>query len=319
MSARAATAARWLFILLAGYYALFTSGHIDTPDGVVMYEVTRALVDRGELAFPPLEGSESFGGPEAPAGPDGAPRRYGKYGLGLSLACAPMYGLSRLLLPLATPGEQHVFLTPSVQEGRYSWESDTPTDWGDPRSFRRLWYDAGDFELSFGALMVSWTNALIGAGAAALFLLVLTQLGVEVRAATLTALLVGLGSPLWHYATVLWSETLASLLLLLALYALLRRRAGGGPGWLLLLGLALGYTGLTKIALLVLGLPLGLALLPGWRGNPGLALREAVWVGLGALPPSRWQPPTTSCASGRRWRRATATRSTPGPRPRWRV
>jgi len=278
-------AACWLFVMLAGFYALFTSGHIDTPDGVVMYQITRSVMDRGELSFAPLPGSDKFGGPEAPAGPDGGPRRYSKYGVGLSLACVPMYGLSRLLLPLAGEGEEHVFVTPSVVEGRASWESSDPTEWGDPRSFRWLWYDAADFEESFGALLCSWTNALIGAGVAAMILLILAELGVGLRAATLTALMVGLGSPLWHYATVMFSEPLAILLLLVALGALLRRRAGGGGAWLVGMGLALGGIGLTKIALLTLALPLGLALSLGWWGRPRLAVREVALIGAGLLLP----------------------------------
>lgn len=279
------TAARWLFVMLVGFYALFTSGHIDTPDGVVMYEITRSMVDRGELTFSPLPGSENFGGPAALATSDGAPRRYSKYGVGLSLACIPMYGLSRLLLPLAGQGEQQVFLTPSVVEGRSSWQSSEPTEWGDQRSFRRLWYDAADFEESFGALLSSWTNAFMGAGIAAMILLLLTDLGVGLRAATLTALLVGLGSPLWHYATVMFAEPLATLLLLVATRALLRRRAGGGEGWMFVLGLAMGGIGLTKIALLSLGLPLGVALALGWRGRLSLAVREIALAGAGLLLP----------------------------------
>src|SRR5688572_20665390 len=72
-------AGAWLFVTSACFYLLCTSGHIFTPDGVIMFQVTRAIVDRGEVSIPGLEGRPGFGGTQH-VRDDGSTAFYAKYG-----------------------------------------------------------------------------------------------------------------------------------------------------------------------------------------------------------------------------------------------
>src|SRR5947209_9918107 len=75
----------WLFVTSACFFLLGTAGHIYTPDGVIMFQVTQSLVDRGGTSIAGLREWPGFGGTPAP-GPNGTSAFYAKYGPGLSLA-----------------------------------------------------------------------------------------------------------------------------------------------------------------------------------------------------------------------------------------
>ncbi|MFN8549012.1 MAG: hypothetical protein U0527_13860 [Candidatus Eisenbacteria bacterium] len=277
----------WLFVLLGCLNMLLTTGHIDTPDGVVMFNVTRALA-RGSLSFPSLERYIALAGPSAPAGADGEARQYGKYGLGLSLAALPSYVVSRALLPLTPASEREVFLTPPVREGLTNRGATGAVEWNDGRSFRGLTYDTtpARFEQAWSACWVGCTNAWIVAGIAALALLLLVELGFGVRAAGATALVIGVASPLFHYATAFFAEPLTALLALGALLQVVRFSRDGERRRLALVGLLVGAIGLTKVALLLLAMPVLAALLvSGGRRSTPEALRRLALVALGAVVP----------------------------------
>jgi hypothetical protein len=102
-------AARILFGLLLALYLLCASLHIDSGDGETMYQVSYGLVTGRGFAIPLVstnlvDDSTGYGR----LGRDG--RYYAKYGLGWSLAAAPLCALGRALAPLL-PGMTEGFAT----------------------------------------------------------------------------------------------------------------------------------------------------------------------------------------------------------------
>jgi hypothetical protein len=112
-----------LFVLLLALYLLSASLRIDSGDGETMYRVAYSLVTGQRLAIPveprtadtfgawgEVEPVELFEGGDGYGlwGPDG--RYYAKYGLGWSLAVAPLCALGQALAPLL-PGATEGFVT----------------------------------------------------------------------------------------------------------------------------------------------------------------------------------------------------------------
>jgi hypothetical protein len=101
-----------IFLLLLAIYLSFASLRIDAGDGETMYRVTYSLVTGQGLALPVdstklIEGQGGYG----KVGQEGL--YYAKYGLGWSLAAAPLCGLGRMLAQLL-PGEAEGFVTRSA-------------------------------------------------------------------------------------------------------------------------------------------------------------------------------------------------------------
>ena len=259
----------WLIAALAGcFYAFFHGGHIYTPDGVVMAQVTRGLVDHQSAAISDLEDFKDFGGAWVEDEATGERRFYAYFGLGMSLAAAPAYALGRALLPLTTDAERDLFHTPATAAGLASRRDLSPSSWPDPRSHRWLWTgtEPADFALAFTLFCAALTNCAVVGLTVGLLYAVARRLGYSARAGGLVALAAALATPLWHYAQTFFSEPLAGLLLLGFLWCTLRARAGPAAPWLALAGFCVGAIGLTKVALLALGLPAGLLLLWEIRG-----------------------------------------------------
>jgi hypothetical protein len=98
-----------LFWLLLAVYLLSASLHIDSGDGETMYRVTYGMVTGRGFAVPVLASSLADGRTGyGRLGRDGL--YYSKYGLGWSLAAAPLCALGRALLPLL-PGAMEGFVT----------------------------------------------------------------------------------------------------------------------------------------------------------------------------------------------------------------
>ena len=97
-----------LFVWFVLFYLLTTSGHIFTPDGVLMYLVTEGLVERSDLALVYEEEEWSYWHTEL--GEDG--RRYAIYGLGPSLLAIPPYWIGKALISIVPPESQAVFEHP---------------------------------------------------------------------------------------------------------------------------------------------------------------------------------------------------------------
>lgn len=273
-------AALSLAAVVAALCALIHPGHIEGLDGTVMFQSARALLDEHSLSSPRVEAAGAFGGLPAPPGPDGQPRHYSKYGLGPTLLMLPAVALAEALAPLAPAREHDLFETPALVEGRKNvFDSNVPI-WNDSKRYSFVWYDTADFTVALEAFAVTLSSALVVGAIAGLTLTLAVELGASLGAATALGALLTLGSPLWHYGAVVFCEPLATALWVGAAVAV--RRVERGEGGAFVAGLLLGAVGLTKVALLVLGAPLVLALVVAsgarWRG-------ALLRLGLGLLPP----------------------------------
>ncbi|MDY6876037.1 MAG: hypothetical protein SWK90_07560 [Chloroflexota bacterium] len=233
--------ARYIFILLLALYLLSASLRIDSGDGETMYRVTYSLVTGQGLAIPmeprmtdtfgawgEVEPVELFEGGDGYGlwGADG--RYYAKYGLGWSLAAAPLCALGRALASLL-PGATEGFLTRAA---------------------------------------VMLLNPLLTAGAAVL-LFYLARRIYSISLAVTLALLYGLGTIAWYYAESAFSEPLATLLLLGAIYAVECDHLPAA-------GVMLGGMILTRQMALLLALPVAAwALIRVWLDRPDRLFRSA--------------------------------------------
>jgi len=278
--------AGWLWLTLSAFYVLLLGGHIYSPDGTVMYQVTRSWVDEGQLDFPVLLDHEVFGGPVSRTDANGVQRRHSKYGPALSVASLPAYALSRALLPATSDDEQGIFHTPATYEGQLGRYVSTKVRNPDIHSFRRLWYPTSrnHFEEAFGAFLVTWTNAAIVGGTCSLLYLLLRVLGFSAWTSVGWALACGLASPMLHYSGTFWSEPLAALACTGTGWALARHAESGRHRDLVYMGGFFGLLVATKIALGILVFPLLLAL---WCSRSWVlpqAFRSALWFSIGAAP-----------------------------------
>ncbi len=258
---------RWLFVSCACFYLLCTSGHIFTPDGVIMFRVTQSLVERGETSIQELGPSPGFIGTAVRRRDDGSSVSYAKYGLGLSLAAIPTYTLGRLLVPFLDQEQLDLFRIPPAEEkrkedfarnGTIAAGADTSAD-GD---FRWLWYDPGALGSREGFLAFSagWTNSFLVAGSVLGVYLICLAIGHPVRISLATAVAAAVATPLWPYAKDFFSEPLAGLAVTFLLYFALRAHALNRARPWIWSGVALGVAALAKPALIVLAVPASLLL-----------------------------------------------------------
>lgn len=221
----------WLFLWFLAFYLLSTSGHIYTPDGVLMYLVTEGLVERGDPAMPAEEDAWPFW--HTAPGQDG--RRYAIYGLGPSLLAVPFYLVGSWLAGVCPPESEAVFEHPLVLFH--------------PRTLPYFVKMCG----------VALTNAVVGAGVVWLVFASALALGFRERTALALALILGVSSPLWHYAKTSFSEPMAAFALALFLLFAIKYRETGRPHHVFAVGVALSFLLLIKVAhgvFLVAGLPL---------------------------------------------------------------
>ncbi len=254
----------WLFVTSACFYLLCTSGHTFTLDGVVMYQVTQSIADRGALsAAGPTRWSQGSSGTTV-IGPDGQPVFYAKYGIGLSLAAIPAYLLGRMLVPFLDQSQRDLFQIPKAEEARLdALKQGRPIVVDPAEDFRFLWYDpgAGAAREGFLVFCTTWTNSFVAAGIVLGVFLIGREIGYPVTVALATAVLAGIGTPLWAYAKDLFSEPLGALGLTYFLYFAMRGRATDRAWYFWILsGLALGVSALAKPVLIVLAAPAGLLL-----------------------------------------------------------
>ncbi len=121
-------------------------------------------------------------------------------------------------------------------------------------------------------------------GGACLFF-VLLQLGASVRAAAMAALLMGVGTPIWAYASLFWAHALVGACLLFAWAAALKLGEGRREfGWALAVGLSAGWATVTEYPAAPASAALALfALSQVWRSGGTARWRVAAGVGVGAL------------------------------------
>lgn len=265
-----------LWLLCAAVYLCFAPGRILYPDDEIVFQTTRSLWERGDLA---IEGIPKRTG-EPKDRPDGtfgwAPgvddQRYGIFGHALSVVALPMYGLGRAAIEGAPPAWRHV-----LRSDHYYFHRRSPqADW--PRLTTSL---TNCFVLAFAVLLlVEWLRAL----------------GYRDRIAVLVGLVYAFGTSAWPYSGTFLSEPLSSVMLLACAWGIARyhQRRAERPGdplarrWLWMAGLVAGLSVHAHVLnLLAIPALLAYAVLPLHRER-AWSTERAAWQGalvLGTLGP----------------------------------
>ena len=241
-----------LFGVLSLVQLLFLEGHINTPDGQVMFHVNRAILERGSLAIDPLPGYR-FGGLYVED--QGGKRLYSKFGLGTTLVSLPSMVLGKVLAPLASEAEQGIF-----EDYRHRIDEINAARHPTVPYAREFWYNSSrhNFHEAFLAYFATWANPIVVAGIGAMLFLLGLQFGFGLGPSLLLAVASNFMTPLWHYAGEFFAEPLSALSSLVFLWccreSLQSRRVRGRL--VFLGGLGLGMAVLAKTANAVL-LPWG--------------------------------------------------------------
>ncbi len=258
-----------LGLAFSALYAGTSRGVFVFGDDILMYQVTAAIWERGEVAVTSQASPTDIA--NAALGRDG--RRFAKYGIGPSLAALPFFGAShRLFDRLELP--------------------ETADSFGNLRTGPTI----------FGTGLA---NAAIGGATVAVTFLLAVELGYPLLAALLTAFCLGSATLLAHYSSTFLSEPLSALCLAVAVLGLLKATSKGkgsmkgvvpGRWWLATSGFFAGLAVATKVAHVVVVLPLFFwAAVLGWRRarQRGLAVHTLYWsffflVWLAAIAAYNW-------------------------------
>jgi len=232
-----------IVLFLLSFYLSLASLHIGSGDGVIMYQVTRALVEMQSVAIPPPPPGTVVvdhwgepiptdrlrrGGQYGAWGVDG--RYYAQYGVGQSLLAVPFYVLGRWVYQL--------------------------THWG-----------TADFASRVGVMLL---NPLVLALVGGVVYQLAQKLGYGPGAALGVALVVCLATPLWVYSKTFFSEPLVALAFVVAALAAVWGDQGSAAGWAIC-GAALGMAALIKPVTLAVP-PAFLAYAASHRHRRGQAL-----------------------------------------------
>ncbi|HEY9069171.1 MAG TPA: hypothetical protein VIV61_02885 [Candidatus Ozemobacteraceae bacterium] len=243
----------WLFCAFFCFYFLGLGGHIYTPDGTIMFHVTRSLVVNGRTDIPEIASWRGFGGAERIDPETGRRLFYAKYGVGLSLAAVPAFILGNALLPFTSDREKEVFSNDHLRKF-----SEFARGKGPNAPIVRIWYESegSDFAEAFLAFAVTWTMPFLVAGILAALFLITTELGFSVRASLGLAAAAGVASPLWHYSKEFFSEPLSGCCLAWFLYFCIysSKRVEKQLGWIVC-GCFLGGLLVAKVVNVVILVP----------------------------------------------------------------
>ena len=198
-----------VFCLLA--YEIMSYGGVRSPDSEIVFRTSDALVTRGNLAVERgLEGWPGFG---VATGVDG--RSYSIFGPLEAVAASPLTALGHVLADRGVFRSSTVPLPISfnVENGLQDFLADGRTTARDENGIR--WVAS-----QLNVLVTALTVVLVYLTA---FLLVRGQV-----ASVTTAFIYGFGTLAWPYSGTFFSEPLASLFVLAALYLLLVDEPNGG-------------------------------------------------------------------------------------------
>ncbi len=240
-----------LGLAFAAFYAGTSRGVFVFGDDILMYQVTEAIWERGEVAVASRAPRKDIA--HATRGVEG--QRFAKYGLGPSLVALPFYGAShRLFDRLELP--------------------ETADSFGNLRAGPTI----------FGTGLA---NAATGGATVAVTFLLAVELGFPLLVALATAFCLGATTLLAHYASTFLSEPLSALCLAVAVLGLLKAKGKGsvkgvaaGRWWLAISGFAAGLAVATKVAHVVVVLPFLLwAAVLGWQRarQRGLVVHSLYW------------------------------------------
>jgi len=234
-----------LFTTLFLTQLLFLEGHINTPDGQMMYKLSEAIIDRGSVAVTPFDRWEEFGG--VPVVKGNQRLFYPVFGLGLSLAALPAVAIGKLLAPLAGERDEHLFDDFRDRLDRASAAHSPRIPYG-----RYVYYDTSpsQFRHNFMVYAATWTNAWVVAGIGTVLFLIGLGMGFGTIPSLVLAFASNFMTPLWHYAGEFFAEPLSALCALVFLWCCRQSFQEGPRRELVALcsGLGLGYAVLTKPA-----------------------------------------------------------------------
>jgi hypothetical protein len=228
------TADRRIALLLGCASLLFflplQHGHFKGSDELGIFEMTRSLAERGDLAVPPIR--------HTAIGRDG--RRYSYFAPGQAVLATPLYALARPLRALLPASVSSALAGPPNQRG--------PNHYG------------GELENLLVGLFAPLTTAAL----VALFFVFQRQLGVSRSTAAILAALLATSTHTTVMASYFLRHSTEALTLLGSLL-LFHRYATGGPLWQLAIGAALASGTIlirvpASIALPTLGAYVGWAL-----------------------------------------------------------
>ncbi len=249
-SSRPAAVALLLALGFAAFYAGVSRGVFVFGDDILMYQVTEAIVERGEVSVT----SPARRGDVARSAPGRNGGSYSKYGIGQSLVAIPFYASASWFESFELPETSDRF---------------------------------GNLRHGHQVFATGLTNAATAGAAVALTFLLALEVGFSPLVALAVALCLGIGTLLPHYASTFLSEPLSALCLAVAVLGLLKAAAwipakGSRSGhlWLAISGFAAGLAVATKVAHVVIVLPILVwASVLGWSRNRlrGLAGSTLGW------------------------------------------
>ncbi|MEO7974965.1 MAG: hypothetical protein ABIU84_15395, partial [Thermoanaerobaculia bacterium] len=182
-------------LAFTAFYAGSSRGIFNFGDDILMYQVTESIWERGEVAVTSEAPAEDIA--HAVPGSDG--RGYAKYGLGPSLVALPFFAASHWLFDRVELPE-------------------TADRFGNLRTG----------ETVFGTGL---SNAVLGGATVAVTFLLAVELGYPLLVALATAFCHGAATLLAHYSSTFLSEPLSALCLAVALLGLLRAKGKSQGLW----------------------------------------------------------------------------------------
>lgn len=208
----------WIFIGLFSLYLITANGRIDSGDGLLIFNVSRSMLENGNVIIPaPDPDAMMF---DAQARPIGLASELGySQGLGRAGKYYSITGIGHSLLAL-----------PLLALGK--WIAQV-TSFAHP-----LWLMQFTMAMLFNPLVTALNGMLV--------YLVARRLGLRQKTGVLLAVLYGLTTMAWVYSKSSFSDPLVSLLLFSAFYSLLVFQDTTRSRWLWLGGFAVGYAILTK-------------------------------------------------------------------------
>ncbi|MFW6286790.1 MAG: glycosyltransferase family 39 protein, partial [Candidatus Sumerlaeota bacterium] len=250
-----------LFAILAGACILTLGGHLYSPDEEILFRVTRSVARLEGFAIEPI--AAGFGTRprsemdpetgEVVAAPREDGRQYAQYGVGQPILAAPLYWLGQGLKMIGE-GDGWFELSRRVRTTEAIAMVDETVSLEEARARGREYAER---------LPMGLFNVIVTALTGVVLLLIIVEATGDLTAGFVTGLLWGLGSVMWFYSRTFFTEPLAGLCVLVAIYGMMRSfRPGLGKtaanSWLIIAGLALGYGCLVRLDTVIFCPALGL-------------------------------------------------------------
>lgn len=253
-------AALIIFLIFSGFYILTGPKFINTPDGVIMAKLTRSL-SSFRLDVEPIPQQKDFGGQYVKDSVSGELKLYPWFAPALSFASVPAYGVSRLIYPLTTEGDRKLLLNSAIRitmKNEKGGEKLVILNTPYYHNFKQE-----HFSHCWDYLVISWTNSIITAGIISGIFILGLIMGAGSKQSLIFSALVGIATPLWHYAGEYFSEPLAGLCILWSIILILSGKQSNNKWLYAAAGVLFGISFLTKATHIILLVPYVIVLISG--------------------------------------------------------